>query len=40
MGNKKSVFVTLGASSHSGHERESHDFYATEAAAVEWLSKL
>ena len=39
-GNKKSVFVTLGASSHSEHERQSEDYYATEPLATEWLCKL
>ncbi len=39
-GGKASVFKTLGASNHCDHERESHDYYATEPAAVEWLCKL
>lgn len=29
-GNKKSTFVTLGASNHSDHEREKNDFYSTD----------
>jgi hypothetical protein len=29
-GNKKTTFATLGASSHSDHERETHDYYATD----------
>ena len=29
-GNKKSVFTSLGASSHAIEEREKHDYYATE----------
>ena len=39
-GGKAAVFKTLGASNHCDHERESHDYYATEPAAVEWLCKL
>jgi hypothetical protein len=33
-GNSGSVFKTLGASSHSTHERQQHDYYATEEKAV------
>jgi hypothetical protein len=37
-GNKKSTHVTLGSSNHSEHERESHDYYATEpVCAVELM---
>lgn len=36
-GNRRTVFVTLGASNHSDHEREQHDYYATEPKAVELL---
>ena len=36
-GNKKSTFTTLGASSHSDHEREQHDYYATEPKAIDKL---
>ena len=39
-GNKKSTFVTLGASNHSDHERQSEDFYATSPEAVEHLMGL
>ena len=39
-GNKKSTFTTLGASNHSEHEREEHDYYATEPLAAEELLKL
>jgi hypothetical protein len=39
-GNNKSVFSTLGASSHSKGERQKHDFYATDPKAIEWLLKL
>ena len=30
IGNKKSTFSTLGASSHSEHDRQVDDYYATE----------
>lgn len=36
-GNKKSQFVTLGSSHHSEHERQSHDYYATDPKAIELL---
>ena len=39
-GNAKSVFTTLGASSHSLGQRETHDYYATEPKATELLLKL
>jgi len=39
-GNKKSVFSTLGASSHTEKEREGGDYYATHPIAVEWLLKF
>ncbi len=39
-GNSKSVFSTMGASSHSKNEREKYDFYATPPKAIEWLLKL
>ena len=37
IGNNKSTFSTLGASSHSNTERESNDYYATDPRAVEKL---
>ena len=37
-GNKKSVFATLGASSHSKQERETNDFYATDPVAIDRLA--
>jgi hypothetical protein len=40
IGNKKSTFVTLGASSHSDNERQREDYYATEPKAVEELLKI
>lgn len=36
-GNKKSMFVTLGASNHTDKERESNDFYATDPMAIDKL---
>lgn len=40
-GNKKSTFVTLGASSHSEGEREVNDFYSTDPKALEiFLDRL
>ena len=40
-GNKKSTFVTLGASNHSDGERENNDYYATDPKALEiFLDKL
>jgi len=39
-GNEKTVFSTLGASSHSIEEREKHDFYATPPEAVKMLLEL
>ena len=40
VGGKASTFKTIGASNHCDHEREEHDYYATEPAATEWLCKL
>lgn len=39
-GNKKTTFVTLGASNHSAHDREENDYYATEPIAAEELLRL
>ncbi len=36
-GNKKSTFITLGASNHSDDEREKRDFYATDPMTIEGL---
>lgn len=33
-GNKKSTFTTLGASSHSIHDREVNDYYATQPSVI------
>lgn len=40
IGNKNSLFRTLGASNHSLGEREKNDYYATEPKATEWLLRL
>lgn len=34
-GNKRSTFVTLGASNHCDYDREMNDFYATDPRALE-----
>lgn len=39
-GNKKTTFVTIGASNHSGEEREKDDYYATDPKAIELLLEL
>tara|TARA_B100001094_G_scaffold333070_2_gene408335 strand:- start:4409 stop:5044 length:636 start_codon:yes stop_codon:yes gene_type:complete len=36
-GNEQSTFSTLGASSHSKDERQTHDYYATDPYAVDIL---
>jgi hypothetical protein len=36
-GNSKATFTTLGASNHVEHDRETHDYYATEPKALELL---
>lgn len=38
-GNRKSVYVINGDSSHSLTERSQHDYYATDPRAVEELLK-
>lgn len=41
IGNKKSTFVTLGASNHSEKERETNDYYATDPHSLEiFLEKI
>lgn len=40
VGDGNSVYKTLGSSHHSEHERQSHDYYATEPRAAEMLLKL
>lgn len=37
IGNRKSVYTTLGASSHSEKEREMNDYYATDPYAIDVL---
>ena len=37
VGNKNSIYKTLGASNHTDKEREKNDFYATEPKALELL---
>lgn len=37
LGNKKSTFVTLGASSHSTTPREENDYYATDPRTIDEL---
>ena len=39
-GNKKSIYTTLGASSHTKKEREQNDYYATEPKAARLLLEL
>ena len=38
-GNNRSIFSTLGASSHSNYERVNHDFYSTDPKAIDYLLK-
>ena len=41
IGNKKTTFVTLGASNHTNSEREKNDYYATNPKALEiFLKKI
>ncbi len=39
VGNKKSVYTTLGASNHTTSERAKHDYYATHPDAINALFK-
>lgn len=39
-GNRNSVFKTLGASNHTGKERQSEDYYATDPLAAELLCSV
>lgn len=39
IGNSNSIYKTLGASNHTGKEREINDYYATEPKAIELLLK-
>jgi hypothetical protein len=38
-GNQKSIFATLGASSHAEGDRQAEDYYATEPKAIDLLLK-
>ena len=40
IGNKKTTFVTLGASNHTDHERAEYDYYATEPKAITYLLEV
>lgn len=37
VGNKNSIFKTLGASNHTEKERQSDDYYATDPIAIDVL---
>lgn len=37
LGNRKSKYITLGASNHTDKEREINDFYATDPVAIDCL---
>lgn len=39
-GNHKTTFTTLGASNHSNHEREKHDYYATDPIAADLICEV
>lgn len=39
-GGTASTFKTIGASNHTDHDRQPHDYYATEPLAVEHLMRL
>lgn len=39
-GGTASTFKTIGASNHCDHPRADKDYYATEPAATEWLTKI
>lgn len=36
-GDSRGIYITLGASNHTGSERESNDFYATDPVAIDLL---
>ena len=40
IGNRNSIYTTLGASNHTDKDRQQHDYYATEPRAMELLSKV
>ena len=39
-GGSASTFKTIGASNHCEHERADMDYYATEPAATDWLTRI
>lgn len=39
-GNKRTTFATLGASSHSQHDREENDYYATDPKTIDALFSI
>ncbi len=39
-GNRKTTFVTLGASNHTDHNRAENDYYATEPKAIDFLLEV
>jgi len=39
-GGSASTFKTIGASNHCEHERADKDYYATEPAATDWLTRI
>lgn len=39
-GNKRTTFATLGASSHSQHDREENDYYATDPKTIDALFEV
>lgn len=39
-GNKRSTFVTLGASNHTDKERQHEDYYATDPIAAKLLLEV
>lgn len=40
VGNKNSIYKTLGATSHTEEVRQQDDYYATDPAAVDYLLQL
>lgn len=39
-GNKKSTYITLGASNHTSKQRQTNDYYATEPVAIDGLAHI
>jgi hypothetical protein len=40
IGNKKSTYITLGASNHTDKERQTEDYYATDPVAIDGLKSV